>query len=97
MMLQSIPKLADAHYVPDIAYNEDKVTRTIADFVIAVELDTKPASIYNNQGITYCKNRDYDQGIVYFIKAVELHPEYAVAYFNRGNALKCHRLFRPQN
>ena len=55
MMLQSIPKLADAHHIPDIAYNEDEGKRTIADFVVTVELNPKPASIYNNQGILIVK------------------------------------------
>ncbi|MXY28433.1 tetratricopeptide repeat protein, partial [Candidatus Poribacteria bacterium] len=39
---------------------------------------------YNNNGIDYGENGEYDLAIKCFTKAIELKPDYAIAYNNRG-------------
>ena len=39
-----------------------------------------------NQGISYCKEGQYDRSIAYFNKAIEINPRYVEAYINRGIA-----------
>ena len=39
---------------------------------------------YNNLGIDYGEKGEYDLAIKYFIKAIELKTDYAIAYNNRG-------------
>jgi tetratricopeptide (TPR) repeat protein len=42
---------------------------------------------YNNRGLEYDENKgDYDRAIADYNQAIRLDPNYAVAYFNRGNA-----------
>ena len=42
------------------------------------------ALTYNNQGLVYNNEGEYDQAIAAFNKAIELDPELAFAYNNRG-------------
>ena len=44
------------------------------------------AETYNNRGITYCQEGEYNQAIDSFSKAVELDPNYVEVYNNRGVA-----------
>ena len=44
----------------------------------------REAAILNNRGLDYRDEGDYDHAIEYFTKAIELHPNYAIAYNNRG-------------
>ena len=44
------------------------------------------AEAHNLRGIAYSKNEDQDRAIVTFSKAIELTPNYAAAYYNRGEA-----------
>lgn len=43
--------------------------------------------LYNNIGILYYRQGDLNKSIQSFTKAIELDPEFAYAYDNRGNAL----------
>ena len=47
------------------------------------------AEAYNNRGIAYCQDGEYDQAIDSFSKAVELDPNYVEIYNNRGIAYYC--------
>ena len=44
------------------------------------------AEAYYNRGIAYGDKGEYDKAIEDYSKAIELNPEYAEAYNNRGNA-----------
>ena len=39
---------------------------------------------YNNRGTAYGELGNYQQAIKDFTKAIELNPQYAMAYYNRG-------------
>lgn len=49
-------------------------------------LDEKLAQLYNNVAMHYYGEKDYNQAIRYFEKAIEINNEYAQAYFNKGSA-----------
>ena len=40
--------------------------------------------IHNNRGVAYANTGDYDLAIEAFTKAIELNPNLAMAYSNRG-------------
>ena len=42
------------------------------------------AATYYNQGNAYCKEGQYDKGIYYYNKAIEIAPKFSVAYNNRA-------------
>jgi len=43
---------------------------------------------FNSQGESHYSKQEYGLAITYFTKAIELDPHYAIAYHNRGNALR---------
>jgi tetratricopeptide (TPR) repeat protein len=52
---------------------------------MAIKLDPKLASAYNNRGAWWEINGRNDKAIDDYGKAIELDPKYALAYDNRGN------------
>jgi len=42
------------------------------------------ANAYNNQGLIYNDEGEYDKAVIAFTKAIELDPELAIVYNNRG-------------
>ena len=45
---------------------------------------TDEAAAHNNRGVTYENNNQHDLAIAEFDKAIQLKPDYALAYANRG-------------
>ncbi len=43
------------------------------------------ARAYNNAGVNYCKQKQYDQALKYCSKAISLNPRYTDALMTRGN------------
>jgi tetratricopeptide (TPR) repeat protein len=48
-------------------------------------LDMESAAAYNNLGNAYMKDRQHDQAIDAYKKALELDPKFSEAYYNLGN------------
>lgn len=49
---------------------------------------TVTASIYNNYGTIYDAAGDYADAIAYYRKSIDINPDYADPYYNRGNTLR---------
>ena len=47
---------------------------------------TTDAETYYKQGLARVKLRQYDDAIVDYDMAIQLKPDYAIAYISRGNA-----------
>ena len=62
------------------------MTRQIANYNKAIELDADYATAYYNRGLIYYYKRVYDSAIKDFNEAIELKPDFVVAYNNRGFA-----------
>jgi tetratricopeptide (TPR) repeat protein len=60
--------------------------QAIAELRGIFEQDPRFACAYNDQGVAYSNQGQYQQAIAYFNKAIELDPDFAGAYGNRGNA-----------
>jgi tetratricopeptide (TPR) repeat protein len=59
----------------------------------APALEQFRASDYNNRAATYDNLRHYDEALRDYGRAIELNPNYTLAYFNRGNTyaeLQCY-------
>ena len=70
-----------------IAYSYIEASnKGIADYNEAIAVTPHDAETYNNLGIAYNKNGEYDLAIANFSKAIELDPEHTGAYNDRGVA-----------
>jgi|GEM_PF-1883150 len=56
----------------------------IADYNVAIELDSRYAVAYYNRGLTKYESGNYNGAIVDYDKAIELDSKYAAAYSSRG-------------
>ena len=52
----------------------------------AASVDSSRAEQHVQQGMTYIKMKDYDNAIIEFSRAIDLMPNFAVAYADRGIA-----------
>ena len=52
---------------------------------VKIHLDMESAAVYNNLGNAYMKDRQHDQAINAYKKALELDPKFSEAYYNLGN------------
>jgi tetratricopeptide (TPR) repeat protein len=55
---------------------------------MAIRLDPKEATAYNNRGSCYGAKGAYDKAIADFSEAIRLDPKYARAYSNRAQAYR---------
>ncbi|MFM2313566.1 MAG: hypothetical protein RLZZ04_2842 [Cyanobacteriota bacterium] len=51
----------------------------------AQEGDLYPTQVYNNRGITYAKQGDFELAIADFNQAIQINPNDADAYYNRAS------------
>ncbi len=51
-----------------------------------VQKPSPDATFYTKRGVEFQLNGQYDRAISDYNKAIEIDPEYALAYFNRGVA-----------
>ncbi|MBT4482504.1 MAG: tetratricopeptide repeat protein, partial [Candidatus Latescibacteria bacterium] len=68
--------------------NEKSVNSYTTALVEANRADDKEgiAGTYTNRGNAYAKLDQYDKAIADYTKALDINPEYAIAFSNRGNA-----------
>jgi len=63
----------------------DKLNEALADFNVAISLDSLQADFFINQAITYFKQKDYVSSLKSFDKAIRLNPQNDDYYMNRCN------------
>ena len=63
-------------------------SQTLHENVPRTVLDLKDAIFYNNRGLNYKENREFDRAIKDFDKALELNTDFAEVYNNRGNVYR---------
>lgn len=77
-----------ACFVDDVAESIDDAKEIIKEYLSDIEFDSEDPKEYNKLGLENSANGHNYKAITEFSKALYLDPEYAEAYFNRGNA-KC--------
>ncbi|HEX8597949.1 MAG TPA: tetratricopeptide repeat protein [Chloroflexia bacterium] len=89
------PAMKDAYYDRADAYWEQaEYDLAVADYRMLLGLDpAEAAALHYNIGLIYLQRAeeqerldDYDRAIEEFDQAIEIDPDYADAYFERGNA-----------
>ena len=65
--------------------NEDgNIEKAISFYITAIELNPEYAIAYNNLGVLYYNQDEYDKAETNYLKAIALDPEYALSYKNLG-------------
>ena len=84
------PDYGAAYWNRAIAYdNLDSFQKALQDYSKSLSLfpdSTDQATIFKNIGMVYNDMRQSDSAILFFDKAIELHHNYGVAFWNRGLA-----------
>ena len=62
----------------------ENIKGAIADFTMAIKIDSNYAPAYRDRGIVKGKLKDYSGVVEDYTRAIEIDPNYASAYFNRG-------------
>jgi tetratricopeptide (TPR) repeat protein len=75
-----------ACFADDVTKRINDVKEIIKEFLNDIEFDSEDPKEYNYRGLTQSIERYNHSAITSFSKALYLDPEYAEAYFNRGNA-----------
>jgi tetratricopeptide (TPR) repeat protein len=65
-------------------YNNKDFQGAIADYSIAIELNSNYSQAYRDRGNSKCKLQDYQGSIADYSKAILLNPNDSDAYYNRG-------------
>jgi tetratricopeptide (TPR) repeat protein len=85
--VQKSPHIAGPYNGLGLAYlQQGDLTRALADFNKAIELDPKNAETYNNRGNIYSDQGKFNEAISDFNNSIGLNPDEARAYNNRGIA-----------
>ena len=53
---------------------------------MAIQLNLCDVKVYNNRGIAYSQKSEFDLAIADYNTAIELNPQFALVYYNRGEA-----------
>ena len=64
----------------------DELEEAIEAYSESIHLKPNSAVTYNNRGVAYSKQDDFNLAIADYTKAIELKPDDAQAYRNRGIA-----------
>ncbi|SFN50456.1 Tetratricopeptide repeat-containing protein [Paenimyroides ummariense] len=89
--LELKPDWGDAFYCLGICYQDQAKPEKAMDYFKLAVKDTDNQLLfkdkaYNNIGILYNHQKKYSESIPYFDKAIELNPNYSLAYINRAVA-----------
>lgn len=89
--LELKPNWGDAFYCLGISYQDQGKTEKAMDYFKLAVKDTDNQLLfkdkaYNNIGILYNRQKKYNESVLYFDKAIELNPNYSLAYINRAIA-----------
>lgn len=71
-----------------VHYKLFELEDAISDFSKAIEINSDPNDLtifYNNRGLAYEKNGDYELAAQDYSKCIELDPYDVAGYYNRGN------------
>jgi len=84
---ESLESERDYQQILDKALMDKNVTFRIkrASGEVQIRLNTEYAAAYNNLGNAYVKDKQYDQAIVAYQKALTIEPKFAEAYYNLGS------------
>ena len=61
-----------------------QIEMAIKAYSQAIELNPHDADVYNNRGVAYESNKDFNLAIQDFNMAKQLKPDYAIVYYNLG-------------
>ncbi|HUQ38314.1 MAG TPA: tetratricopeptide repeat protein, partial [Aestuariivirga sp.] len=70
----------------DVALGNASPAHNIADLGKALVVNPNDSVLYNNRGLAYSEQGEYDRAIADLNKALELNPKFEAAYYNRGLA-----------
>lgn len=77
------PQLSALDYFNQAMATKD-LSQQILYYTKAIELDPNYIHAYNNRGIAYYLNKDYNNALKDTSKAIELNPQYPFCYNTRG-------------
>jgi len=80
--LQGGADVPDAEYVREEKIPESSIRRGV--FMRNLTVEEFLAQIHNNLGVLYSERKDYETADDEYRKALDLHPDLAAAYYNRG-------------
>ena len=60
--------------------------KALADYTEAIRLEPQDAMLYDNRGVAYFLQREWDKAIADFSEVIRLEPEFAFSYHGRGEA-----------
>ena len=63
-------------------FKERNYNEAIDAFHLVLENEPDNADVYNNLGVAYSCNGDFEKAVTYLVKALELDPQLAQAYIN---------------
>src|SRR5206468_2647032 len=78
-----VSKLLDA---ARLAYQNGSFEEAAANFERALKIDPENPLTYNALGSARFRMRQWSLAVAQFSRAIELKPDYAAAFFNRGVA-----------
>lgn len=80
--------LPDAYFqlgwLYQVFYSNQDLKKAIIDYNKAININPQHKLAYNNRGVAYASQGEYDLANIDFTKAIELDSEYALGYYNRG-------------
>ena len=68
--------------------HDNDTQRTLEAYTQAITLDPTDARAYNNRGLVYAAQQQWDKALPDFTQAITLDPNDAIAYNNRGNVYR---------
>ena len=77
-----------AYKATDLKEKQEACEQAIKDYTNALDRNLELFPVYNNRGIAYGAQGDFDRAIEDFNRTIELEPDYADVYTNRGGTYR---------